>query len=100
LGLRYAAVLICGVLAALLARILAQRFSRLYQRMGPQAVAISHWRRDLCGKWRPVCTRYAATLLYRPVRCAWKTRPNVIEALVNFKVQGQLLAALSLCDEP
>ena len=43
-------------------------------------------------KWRPWYALWA-TLLFG-LFGALETRPDVIEALVNFKVQGQLLAAL------
>ncbi|HDY95226.1 MAG: ABC transporter permease [Sulfitobacter litoralis] len=91
-GLRYAAVLICGVLCGVAGAYLSTALQAGFIKdmsAGRGYIALAAL---IFAKWRPWYALWA-TLLFG-LFGALETRPDVIEALVNFKVQGQLLAAL------
>lgn len=92
IGLRYAAVLICGVLCGVAGAYLSTALQAGFIKdmsAGRGYIALAAL---IFAKWRPWYALWA-TLLFG-LFGALETRPDVIEALVNFKVQGQLLAAL------
>lgn len=92
IGLRYAAVLICGVLCGVAGAYLSTALQAGFIKdmsAGRGYIALAAL---IFAKWRPWYA-LSATLLFG-LFGALETRPDVIEALVNFKVQGQLLAAL------
>ena len=92
IGLRYAAVLICGVLCGIAGAYLSTALQAGFIKdmsAGRGYIALAAL---IFAKWRPWYALWA-TLLFG-LFGALETRPDVIEALVNFKVQGQLLAAL------
>jgi len=91
-GLRYAAVLICGVLCGVAGAYLSTALQAGFIKdmsAGRGYIALAAL---IFAKWRPWYALWA-TLLFG-LFGALETRPDVIEALVNFQVQGQLLAAL------
>ena len=91
-GLRYAAGLICGVLCGVAGAYLSTALQAGFIKdmsAGRGYIALAAL---IFAKWRPWYALWA-TLLFG-LFGALETRPDVIEALVNFKVQGQLLAAL------
>jgi ABC-type uncharacterized transport system permease subunit len=92
IGLRYSAVLICGVLCGIAGAYLSTALQAGFIKdmsAGRGYIALAAL---IFAKWRPWYALWA-TLLFG-LFGALETRPDVIEALVNFKVQGQLLAAL------
>jgi len=92
IGLRYAAVLICGVLCGIAGAYLSTALQAGFIKdmsAGRGYIALAAL---IFAKRRPWYALWA-TLLFG-LFGALETRPDVIEALVNFKVQGQLLAAL------
>lgn len=92
IGLRYAAVLICGVLCGIAGAYLSTALQAGFIKdmsAGRGYIALAAL---IFAKWHPWYALWA-TLLFG-LFGALETRPDVIEALVNFKVQGQLLAAL------
>ncbi len=92
IGLRYAAVLICGVLCGIAGAYLSTALQAGFIKdmsAGRGYIALAAL---IFAKWRPWYALWA-TLLFG-LFGALEPRPDVIEALVNFKVQGQLLAAL------
>ena len=92
IGLRYAAVLICGVLCGIAGAYLSTALQAGFIKdmsAGRGYIALAALIFAKCRPWYALW----ATLLFG-LFGALETRPDVIEALVNFKVQGQLLAAL------
>ncbi len=91
-GLRYAAVIICGVLCGIAGAYLSTALQAGFVKdmsAGRGFIALAAL---IFAKWRPWYALYA-TLLFG-LFGALETRPDVIEALIGMKVQGQLLGAL------
>ncbi|MGJ5620758.1 ABC transporter permease [Sulfitobacter sp. MF3-043] len=91
-GLRYAAVAICGVLCGIAGAYLSTALQAGFVKdmsAGRGFIALAAL---IFSKWRPWYALYA-TLLFG-LFGALETRPDVIEAMVGIKVQGQLLGAL------
>ncbi|MFK7752269.1 MAG: ABC transporter permease, partial [Sedimentitalea sp.] len=91
-GLRYAAVAICGVLCGIAGAYLSTALQAGFVKdmsAGRGFIALAAL---IFAKWRPWYALYA-TLLFG-LFGALETRPDVIEAVIGIKVQGQLLSAL------
>lgn len=91
-GLRYAAVLICGVLCGIAGAYLSTALQAGFVKdmsAGRGFIALAAL---IFAKWRPWHALYA-TLLFG-LFGALETRPDVIQAVIGMKVQGQLLGAL------
>ncbi|WP_299968332.1 ABC transporter permease [uncultured Roseobacter sp.] len=91
-GLRYAAVLICGVLCGIAGAYLSTALQAGFVKdmsAGRGFIALAAL---IFAKWRPWYALYA-TLLFG-LFGALETRPDVIEALLGLKIQGALLGAL------
>jgi simple sugar transport system permease protein len=91
-GLRYAAVIICGVLCGIAGAYLSTALQAGFVKdmsAGRGFIALAAL---IFAKWRPWYALYA-TLLFG-LFGALETRPDVIEAVIGMKVQGQLLGAL------
>jgi simple sugar transport system permease protein len=91
-GLRYAAVAICGVLCGIAGAYLSTALQAGFVKdmsAGRGFIALAAL---IFAKWRPWYALWA-TLLFG-LFGALETRPDVIEALIGTKVQGQLLGAL------
>jgi len=91
-GLRYAAVAICGVLCGIAGAYLSTALQAGFVKdmsAGRGFIALAAL---IFAKWRPWHALYA-TLLFG-LFGALETRPDVIEAVIGMKVQGQLLSAL------
>ncbi|MBQ0803639.1 ABC transporter permease [Sulfitobacter sp. HGT1] len=92
IGLRYAAVCICGVLCGIAGAYLSTALQAGFIKdmsAGRGYIALAAL---IFAKWRPWYALWA-TLLFG-LFGALETRPDVIEALIGIKVQGQLLGAL------
>jgi general nucleoside transport system permease protein len=92
IGLRYAAVMICGVLCGIAGAYLSTALQAGFIKdmsAGRGYIALAAL---IFAKWRPWYALWA-TLLFG-LFGALETRPDVIEALIGIKVQGQLLGAL------
>ncbi|WP_299781282.1 ABC transporter permease [uncultured Roseobacter sp.] len=91
-GLRYAAVMICGILCGIAGAYLSTALQAGFVKdmsAGRGFIALAAL---IFAKWRPWYALYA-TLLFG-LFGALETRPDVIEALFGIKVQGALLGAL------
>jgi simple sugar transport system permease protein len=91
-GLRYAAVMICGVLCGIAGAYLSTALQAGFVKdmsAGRGFIALAAL---IFAKWRPWYALYA-TLLFG-LFGALETRPDVIEAAIGMKVQGQVLGAL------
>ncbi len=91
-GLRYAAVAICGVLCGIAGAYLSTALQAGFVKdmsAGRGFIALAAL---IFAKWRPWHALYA-TLLFG-LFGALETRPDVITALTGMRVQGQLLGAL------
>lgn len=91
-GLRFAAVGICGILCGIAGAYLSTALQAGFVKdmaAGRGFIALAAL---IFAKWRPWHALYA-TLLFG-LFGALETRPDVIESLIGIKVQGQLLAAL------
>lgn len=91
-GLRYAAVVICGVLCGIAGAYLSTALQAGFVKdmsAGRGFIALAAL---IFAKWRPWSALYA-TLLFG-LFGALETRPDVIQAVIGMKVQGQLLGAL------
>ena len=91
-GLRFAAVMICGVLCGLAGAYLATALQAGFVKdmtAGRGYIALAAL---IFAKWRPWYALWA-TLLFGLFQ-ALELRPDIIETVVGFKVQGQLLGAL------
>ncbi|WP_282129733.1 ABC transporter permease [Roseobacter litoralis] len=91
-GLRYAAVLICGVLCGIAGAYLSTALQAGFVKdmsAGRGFIALAAL---IFAKWRPWYALYA-TLLFG-LFGALETRPDVIQAVIGIKVQGQILGAL------
>ncbi|MEM6940397.1 MAG: ABC transporter permease [Pseudomonadota bacterium] len=91
-GLRYAAVAICGVLCGIAGAYLSTALQAGFVKdmsAGRGFIALAAL---IFAKWRPWYALWA-TLLFG-LFGALETRPDVIEAVIGVKVQGQLLGAL------
>jgi len=91
-GLRFAAVGICGILCGIAGAYLSTALQAGFVKdmaAGRGFIALAAL---IFAKWRPWHALYA-TLLFG-LFGALETRPDVIEQLTGMKVQGQLLAAL------
>ncbi|GFE48797.1 ABC transporter permease [Roseobacter cerasinus] len=91
-GLRYAAVIICGVLCGIAGAYLSTALQAGFVKdmsAGRGFIALAAL---IFAKWRPWYALYA-TLLFG-LFGALETRPDVIEGLFGLKVQGALLGAL------
>ena len=91
-ALRYAAVLICGVLCGLAGAYLSTALQAGFVKdmsAGRGFIALAAL---IFAKWRPWHALWA-TLLFG-LFGALETRPDVIEAVIGMKIQGQLLGAL------
>lgn len=91
-GLRYAAVMICGILCGIAGAYLSTALQAGFVKdmsAGRGFIALAAL---IFAKWRPWYALYA-TLLFG-LFGALETRPDVIEALFGVKVQGALLGAL------
>jgi simple sugar transport system permease protein len=91
-GLRYAAVAICGVLCGIAGAYLSTALQAGFVKdmsAGRGFIALAAL---IFAKWRPWYALWA-TLLFG-LFGALETRPDVIEAAIGIKVQGQLLGAL------
>lgn len=91
-GLRYAAVMICGVLCGIAGAYLSTALQAGFVKdmsAGRGFIALAAL---IFAKWRPWYALWA-TLLFG-LFGALETRPDVIEAVIGMKVQGQLLGAL------
>ncbi len=91
-GLRYAAVAICGVLCGIAGAYLSTALQAGFVKdmsAGRGFIALAAL---IFAKWRPWYALWA-TLLFG-LFGALETRPDVIENVIGFKVQGQLLGAL------
>ena len=91
-GLRFAAVGICGILCGIAGAYLSTALQAGFVKdmaAGRGFIALAAL---IFAKWRPWHALYA-TLLFGMFG-ALETRPDVIESLIGMKVQGQLLAAL------
>ncbi|MEP2641890.1 ABC transporter permease [Roseobacter sp.] len=92
IGLRYAAVMICGVLCGIAGAYLSTALQAGFVKdmsAGRGFIALAAL---IFAKWRPWYALYA-TLLFG-LFGALETRPDVIEAVLGVKVQGALLGAL------
>ncbi|WP_300036717.1 ABC transporter permease [uncultured Roseobacter sp.] len=92
IGLRYAAVIICGVLCGIAGAYLSTALQAGFVKdmsAGRGFIALAAL---IFAKWRPWYALWA-TLLFG-LFGALETRPDVIQSLIGIKVQGQLLAAL------
>ncbi|MEP1535229.1 MAG: ABC transporter permease [Paracoccaceae bacterium] len=92
IGLRYAAICICGLLCGLAGAYLSTALQAGFVKdmsSGRGFIALAAL---IFAKWRP-WHALGATLLFG-MFTALETRPDVIEAVIGFKVQGQLLTAL------
>ncbi|AXI47739.1 sugar ABC transporter permease [Sulfitobacter sp. SK012] len=92
IGLRYAAVVICGILCGLAGAYLSTALQAGFVKdmsAGRGFIALAAL---IFAKWRPWYALWA-TLLFG-LFGALETRPDVIESLTGMKVQGQLLGAL------
>ncbi len=91
-GLRYAAVAICGVLCGIAGAYLSTALQAGFVKdmsAGRGFIALAAL---IFAKWRPWYALWA-TLLFG-LFGALETRPDVIQAVIGIKVQGQLLGAL------
>jgi simple sugar transport system permease protein len=91
-GLRYAAVVICGVLCGIAGAYLSTALQAGFVKdmsAGRGFIALAAL---IFAKWRPWYALWA-TLLFG-LFGALETRPDVIQAIIGMKVQGQLLGAL------
>jgi simple sugar transport system permease protein len=91
-GLRYAAVAICGVLCGIAGAYLSTALQAGFVKdmsAGRGFIALAAL---IFAKWRPWYALWA-TLLFG-LFGALETRPDVIEAAIGIKVQGQVLGAL------
>jgi len=91
-GMRYAAVAICGVLCGLAGAYLSTALQAGFVKdmsAGRGFIALAAL---IFAKWRPWYALWA-TLLFG-LFGALETRPDVIQALIGIRVQGQLLGAL------
>lgn len=91
-GLRFAAVGICGILCGIAGAYLSTALQAGFVKdmaAGRGFIALAAL---IFAKWRPWHALYA-TLLFG-LFGALETRPDVIEAVIGMRVQGQLLAAL------
>ncbi|MGC3939181.1 ABC transporter permease [Roseobacter sp. EG26] len=91
-GLRYAAVMICGVLCGIAGAYLSTALQAGFVKdmsAGRGFIALAAL---IFAKWRPWHALYA-TLLFG-LFGALETRPDVIQAVLGIKVQGALLGAL------
>jgi simple sugar transport system permease protein len=91
-GLRYVAVLICGVLCGIAGAYLSTALQAGFVKdmsAGRGFIALAAL---IFAKWRPWYALWA-TLLFG-LFGALETRPDVIEAFIGLKVQGQILGAL------
>lgn len=91
-GLRYAAVMICGVLCGIAGAYLSTALQAGFVKdmsAGRGFIALAAL---IFAKWRPWYALWA-TLLFG-LFGALETRPDVIESLIGVKVQGQVLGAL------
>ncbi len=91
-GLRYAAVAICGVLCGIAGAYLSTALQAGFVKdmsAGRGFIALAAL---IFAKWRPWYALWA-TLLFG-LFGALETRPDVIQAAIGIKVQGQLLGAL------
>ncbi len=91
-GLRYAAVLICGVLCGIAGAYLSTALQAGFVKdmsAGRGFIALAAL---IFAKWRPWYALWA-TLLFG-LFGALETRPDVIQNIIGMKVQGQLLGAL------
>ncbi len=91
-GLRYAAVVICGVLCGIAGAYLSTALQAGFVKdmsAGRGFIALAAL---IFAKWRPWYALWA-TLLFG-LFGALETRPDVIQAVIGMKVQGQLLGAL------
>ncbi len=91
-GLRYAAIAICGVLCGIAGAYLSTALQAGFVKdmsAGRGYIALAAL---IFAKWRPWYALYA-TLLFG-LFGALETRPDVITALTGMRVQGQLLGAL------
>lgn len=91
-GLRFAAVAICGVLCGIAGAYLSTALQAGFVKdmsAGRGFIALAAL---IFAKWRPWHALYA-TLLFG-LFGALETRPDVIESVIGIKVQGQLLSAL------
>ena len=91
-GLRYAAVMICGVLCGIAGAYLSTALQAGFVKdmsAGRGFIALAAL---IFAKWRPWHALYA-TLLFG-LFGALETRPDVIQSFIGMKVQGQLLGAL------
>jgi ABC-type uncharacterized transport system permease subunit len=91
-GLRFAAVGICGILCGIAGAYLSTALQAGFVKdmsAGRGFIALAAL---IFAKWRPWHALYA-TLLFG-LFGALETRPDVIESIIGMKVQGQLLAAL------
>ena len=92
IGLRYAAVAICGILCGIAGAYLSTALQAGFVKemsAGRGFIALAAL---IFAKWRPWHALYA-TLLFG-LFGALETRPDVIQNLIGMKVQGQLLSAL------
>ncbi|UWR14507.1 ABC transporter permease [Sulfitobacter sp. M368] len=92
IGLRYAAVAICGVLCGIAGAYLSTALQAGFVKdmsAGRGFIALAAL---IFAKWRPWYALWA-TLLFG-LFGALETRPDVIESVIGMKVQGQLLGAL------
>jgi simple sugar transport system permease protein len=91
-GLRYSAVVICGVLCGIAGAYLSTALQAGFVKdmsAGRGFIALAAL---IFAKWRPWYALWA-TLLFG-LFGALETRPDVIQAVIGMKVQGQLLGAL------
>ncbi|WP_187430508.1 putative riboflavin import permease protein RfuD [Roseobacter fucihabitans] len=91
-GLRYAAVMICGVLCGIAGAYLSTALQAGFVKdmsAGRGFIALAAL---IFAKWRPWYALYA-TLLFG-LFGALETRPDIIQAVLGIKVQGALLGAL------
>jgi simple sugar transport system permease protein len=91
-GLRYAAVIICGLLCGIAGAYLSTALQAGFVKdmsAGRGFIALAAL---IFAKWRPWYALYACLLF--GLFGALETRPDVIEAMIGMKVQGQLLGAL------
>jgi len=92
IGLRYAAVAICGILCGIAGAYLSTALQAGFVKdmsAGRGFIALAAL---IFAKWRPWYALWA-TLLFG-LFGALETRPDVIESIIGMKVQGQLLGAL------
>lgn len=92
IGLRFAAVGICGILCGIAGAYLSTALQAGFVKdmsAGRGFIALAAL---IFAKWRPWHALYA-TLLFG-LFGALETRPDIIEQVIGMKVQGQLLAAL------